>query len=268
MILSRRTLLASVLATASAGSFRLMARSQDKGALPRPDPATFQSGDFLWPKKPGAFVPYNAGSINSPSEDREQWQGERNNYVRQFASQRITDPLLRDRLKLLQEMDYREFIAVYAGAQELGIPGVYAGGAVYVGHCGIVEVDGSKQAWVIEALGKLGVIRMKYEDWLSGRSDQVVWLGRLRELESSRREKVAIEARKHIGKPYNFWNFDLNDDSGFYCSKLVWLSIHRALGFAVDGKESSKRLIWFSPKQLLYVPTIDRLHDPGPYAFL
>jgi hypothetical protein len=40
--------------------------------LPRiPNPATFQSGDFVWPKKPGAFVPYRYESGQAVDVDRE-----------------------------------------------------------------------------------------------------------------------------------------------------------------------------------------------------
>lgn len=241
-----------------------MGQGRPTRELPRPDPATFQTGDFVWPKKPGAFVPYNSGSTNSPAQDRDEWLRERDEYIRKHSNS--TDPLTQQRLATLRALEYREFLAVYAGAQAVGVPGAYSGGAVYVGHVGIIEIDANRTPWVIEALGSKGVVRQTYADWITARSDEVVWLGRLRQLAATQREKIAAEAKKNLGKPYDFWNFDLNDDSGFYCSKLAWLSIYRSLGFAVDGNDNPKRLIWFSPKQFLYVPTVDRLHDPGPYA--
>jgi hypothetical protein len=264
MLYTRRSFL-RVLSSIALGISSVVA-SQDRSPreLPRPDPGTFETGDFVWPKKPGAFVPYNSGSTNTPAQDRIEWLRERDAYIARNGGS--TDPLLQQRIATLRELDYREFLAVYAGAQELGVPGAYSGGSVYVGHVGIVEVDSNRTAWVIEALGTRGTIRQTYADWITARSDQVVWHGRLRQLGAEPRAKVAAEAKKYLGRPYDFWNFDLNDDAGFYCSKLAWLSIYRSLGFAVDGNNNPKRLLWFSPKQFLYLPTIDRLHDPGPYA--
>lgn len=240
--------------------------SQPRRDLPRPDPSLLQSGDFVWPKKPGAYVPYNVGSLNGPEQDRSQWIAERNAYLGKITQVLNPDPVVLERINALRSMDYREFIAVYAGAQTPGIPGLYLGGGVYVGHVGIIEVDARGEAWVIEALMEKGVVRSKYLTWLEHRSDQVIWLARLRQLDGARRALVVHEAKKHLGRPYDFWNFDLNDDSVFYCSKLVWLSVFRSLGFAVDGEEKPRRVIWFSPKQLLNLPVLEKLHDPGPYA--
>lgn len=238
----------------------------ESSELPRPNPDLLESGDFVWPKRPGAYVPYNAGSGNSPALDKEQWLREKDAYLLKNEKSAGLDETLHQRLDTLRTMDFREFISVYAGGQELGVPGLYSGGSAYVGHVGIIEVDSNRTPWVIEALLDQGVIRTKYTDWIKQRSDQVVWLGRIRQLKPEQRTKVAAEAKSHVGKQYDFWNFDLNDDSGFYCSKLAWLSIYRSLKFAIDGKTNPKRSFWFSPKQFLYLPTIERLHDPGPYA--
>jgi hypothetical protein len=263
---SRRFVIKSVVASLLYTCTPRLALSDDSSELPRPNPNLFQSGDFVWPKKPGAYVPFNAGSANSPEIDREQWLREREAYLRKYENGSSADELLRQRLDKLRSADFHEFIAVYAGGQEPGVPGVYSGGNVYVGHVGIIEVDSSKTPWVIEALLDQGVIRTRYTDWLKQRSDQVIWLGRIRQLSPEKRALVATESIRHLKKPYDFWNFDLNDDSGFYCSKLAWLSIYRSLGFAIDGNNNTKRSWWFSPKQFLYNPTIERMHDPGPYA--
>jgi hypothetical protein len=248
------------------GARSLFAQSKMSRELPRPDPASFQTGDLVWPKKPGAYIPYHSGSLNSPSQDREQWLKERGAYIQRAAAVSQVDPLVQQRIAMLRDLEYREFLAVYEGAQQPGVPGAYSGGSVYVGHVGIVEVDQNKTPWIIEALLGKGVVRKTYADWITERSDQVLWLGRLRELDAEQRAKISSEAKRYLGRPYDFWNFDLNDAEAFYCSKLVWLSIFRALGFAVDGEPNSKRLFWFSPKQLLYLPTVTRIHDPGPYA--
>ena len=102
--------------------------------------------------------------------------------------------------------------------------------------------------------------------WLANRPNEVIWLGRVKGRSNDERASIVEEAKKYINRPYDFWNFDLNDDHGFYCSKLVWLSVFRSLSFAIDGNSNPERAFWFSPKQLLYLPAIDRIHDPGPYA--
>jgi hypothetical protein len=265
--IGRRCFIGAVAASLSLVSARaVLAESQAPRELPRPDPAAFQTGDFVWPKKPGAYIPYHSGSSNSVVQDREQWLEERDAYIQRAAAMSQGDPLVQQRIATLRDLEYREFLAVYEGAQQPGVPGAYSGGSVYVGHVGIVEVDRNKTAWIIEALLGKGVVRKTYADWITERSDHVVWLGRLRELDAEQRAKIATEARRYLGRPYDFWNFGLNDDEGFYCSKLVWLSIFRALRFAVDGQPNPNRVFWFSPKQLLYLPTIARIHDPGPYA--
>ena len=235
---------------------------------PRPDPALFQAGDFVWPKKPGSFVPYNAGSKNSPERDRDNWRQERDTYLGTVGATLTPDAELRQRIQIFRDMDYREFLAVYEGNQEIGVPGAYSGGSVYVGHVGIVDIDGDGIPWVIEALIGKGVVKTRYVDWLTSRSDEVVWLGRVAQLDGSQRKKIADAASKEIDKPYRFWNFDLLDSSGFYCSKLAWYSAFSSLGLALDANPKSNRVLWYSPKQMLYSATIIRLFDPGPYASL
>ena len=79
---------------------------------------------------------------------------------------------------------------------------------------------------------------------------------------------------KQLGKPYEFFNFDLNDDSGFYCSKLAWMSVWRATSraaqrapVAVDDNPNPRRSFfdWFSPKQLVNARRVTLLHKPGDY---
>lgn len=232
-----------------------------------PNPKLFQSGDFIWPKKPGAFVPYESGSDNTPEEDRVQWTKERDGYIARARTVSAPDREMRQRLRALRAMDYREFHAHYAGDQEPGQPGVYKGGGLYVGHVAIIEIDDGTP-WVVEAMKGKGVVRLTYADWLAGRPKEAVWLGRLKGIDAQRRASLVGEALKHVGKPYDFWNFNLDEDSGFYCSKLCWLAIFRALGFAVDGRSNPQRALWFSPKQMLNLrSSIDRLYEPpGGYS--
>jgi hypothetical protein len=265
-MISRRELLivSGVLSALGVSSQRSFG---DPPPSPRPDPALFQAGDFVWPKKPGAFVPYDAGSARTVAEDQANWEAERQAYLDSLKSQGALDEIDQQRARVLSQMQYRDFLAVYEGDQKLGVPGAYSGSGFYVGHVGIIDIDSSGVPWVVEAVLREGVRKISYADWLAARSNEMVWLGRLRDLSNDQRAAVVAEAKKYIGKPYRFWNFDLNDDSGFYCSKLAWLATFRSEHFAVDGNAKPKRVLWFSPKQFLYCRTINRIHDPGPYAY-
>lgn len=234
---------------------------------PLPSPETFESGDLVWPKKPGAFVPYSQRPDAPVEQDREIWEREKRTFLDRVAREETY--LSPDQIAALRALDYREFLARYHGDQAPGVPGLYSsGGGMYVGHVGIVDITSNGEISIIEALWARGVMRSPYKDWLANRSGEVVWLGRLREKSAADRAKISAEAAKYLQRPYDFWNFDLNDDKVFYCSKLVWLAIFRSLSFAVDGNPNPRRGFWFSPKRLLYLPGMARLHDPGPYAIL
>ncbi len=230
---------------------------------PLPDPKTFESGDLLWPKKPGVYVPYISDSRNDPNEDERQWLAERDKFVSQAP--KIAPDLSAADIDYLRSLSFLEFYNRYVGDQVPGTPGVYRSkGGIYVGHVAILDKEPSGQAWVIEAIGGPGVIRQTYADWLKGRPREIVWHGRVGDRTAADRAKIAAAAKKYLGVKYDFWNFDLADASGFYCSKLVWLSIWDAWHFAIDGDENPKRRFWFSPKQLLYLKTINRLNEPEP----
>jgi Permuted papain-like amidase enzyme, YaeF/YiiX, C92 family len=255
-----------VLAAAVTGTSSVMpALAQPAETLPLPSRGRFRSGDFLWPKKPGSYVPYHAGANARTDTERGNWQNEQQRFLeRQKVVARWMSP---QDVDALRSMDFREFHARYAGDQKPGVPGAYAtGGGVYVGHVAILEVGADGGQWVIEALWERGVVRQSYDDWLKGRSDQIVWHGRVRDITLEAGARISVEANKYVGRPYDFWNFDLLDDSSFYCSKLAWLATMRSLGIALDDNPEPTRSFWFSPKQFLYSPRIGRLNDPGEYA--
>jgi hypothetical protein len=257
------------MALASGGLAPSLGHSQVEGiaSLPLPNPQAFQSGDLIWPKKPGAFVPYRSGTAPQLDTEQLQWQKERQDFLQREAKRSASERLSNAQLDFFRTLDFREFHARYAGDQRPGVPGAYStGGGIYVGHVGLIEIEADGSPWVIEAIWGKGVIRHSYADWLRGRPGEVVWHGRLRELSPEARGSISKEARRHVGTKYDFWNFDLLDEGGFYCSKLVWLAIMKTQGFAVDGNTEAKRGFWLSPKQLLYSKPVARLHDPGPYA--
>jgi len=111
----------------------------------------------------------------------------------------------------------------------------------------------------------LGVRRISYADWLRDRPGELVWVGRLRGVSPERRAAVATWAAEQLGKPYNFWDFNLEDASGFYCSKLAWLSVLQGAGFPPDDDRNPQRVLWYSPKQLMKSKHIKLIVNPGPY---
>ncbi|UGX85126.1 YiiX/YebB-like N1pC/P60 family cysteine hydrolase [Phyllobacterium meliloti] len=245
----------------------------------RPDPATFEQGDFIWPKKPGVLVPYSTSYITEmklvPTDfyDEPTWVAEKKLYLERQASDPASQLSATDRTRLA-ELSFAEFAAEYAGIESVDVEDLGTdtkieefalGTIVYVGHVGIIEIEGGKP-FVIEAISGKGVIRHSYADWLSSRPGEEVWHGRIKNLSGEQRAKVAVEAKKYLGRPYEFFNFDLNDDSGFYCSKLVWLAAFRSLNIAIDGNSDSKRRFWFSPKQLMNSEKVQVLFSPGSYT--
>jgi cell wall-associated NlpC family hydrolase len=216
-----------------------------------------QSGDLLWPKKPSVIVPYDAGAVRSKAEDRAKWEKEKDVFIGNYK--KINPYMSKRDIEYLRNMAFDDFYQCYVGTCQTRSrqPQPYSASLpFYVGHVAIAEVDGGGQYWVIEALMDPGfIVRSTYEKWIAGRPNELVWQGRLANLRRQDRSRITAEAKEYVGHRYDFWNFDLNDDSGFYCSKLIWLAAFRALGLAVDGNKNPKRAFWFSPKQLLYTPT-------------
>jgi Permuted papain-like amidase enzyme, YaeF/YiiX, C92 family len=258
MIISRRILLAGACSTCICG-----AQAQSGSRIP--NPADFESGDFVWPKKPGVFIPYRYSSEESADEDRERWNQEKSEFLEKARADQI--PEGQQITKEIEGLGYNEFRARYLRNQEPNqVVTFSSSGVAAVGHVGIIELDAQDRPWIIEALSPQGVVRGPYSSWINARPGEIVWHGRLKSVNRQDRARVAAEANNYISKPYDFWNFNLADTSGFYCSKLVWLCVMKALNFAVDENPNPLRTIWLSPKQVLYSPKIDRLLDPGEYA--
>lgn len=238
-----------------------------------PDARQFQTGDLLWPKKKGAIIPYSASA--PPDAELIEWE-KQHRLLLDAAEAPGVPPQVAERLRALTYEQYRE---IYFGDPPQGNqPQVMRAGTptVAVGHVAIIDVERGGDVFVIEATpapqpGSIrgAIVRLPYKDWLAGRKDYQVWHGRLDKGGSDDRAKVVTVARAQVGKPYAFFNFDLNDDSGFYCSKLVWMSVWRALNIALDGNANSDRRgqfpPWFSPRQLANSPDVRMLHKPGEY---
>lgn len=257
------------------------AQTADKKAVADlPNAATFRTGDLVWPKKKRATVPTtrSLGAPSAPTQERSEWETARQQLLADPTAAGIT-PEVAERLRT---MSYEEFERVYFSVQAQpsgGHPQTRsfggAGTTVSVGHVGLIEVDRSGTPHVVEATphrpdgSRAGVIRMRYDEWLKGYNNIQVWHGRFSGLETAASRRVVDVALGQLGKPYDFFNFNLNDDRGFYCSKLVWMSVWRAAQIAPDDNPDPRRgnrfPPWFSPKALIGASRVSMLHNPGEY---
>jgi Permuted papain-like amidase enzyme, YaeF/YiiX, C92 family len=263
MPLSRRQ---ALLGTAAAGTALLHpAPTVAQAATQAPGPANLRSGDFLWPKKPGAFVPYDYQPTGSIAQDQQRWTEEKNAFVARARSS--GNPNIARAANEIEPLSYDEFRAIYLRGQVPGQVTPYGlDNVISVGHIAIVDIDNSGQPWVIEALLTPGVVRSSYDAWLQGRPGEIVWQGRLKAFSPEKCATIAPAAKAYLGTRYDFWDFNLADTSGFYCSKLVWLSVMRSLNFAVDDNPNPVRVIWLSPKQILNSKNVDLVFNPGCYG--
>jgi cell wall-associated NlpC family hydrolase len=273
MPLSRRAFITN--ATLAATSWTLLSRRLHSQPPPAPtlsrtpDPTTFESGDLLWPKAPTEFVPYSARQGASEQSDAARWIRERNAYIATLNSSSSLTPEDRERFTALHEMTYDGFKATYlqpvdtASIQQMGAGGL----PVSVGHVALLDLR-SGNPLVLEAVWDVVkcIRTIPYAAWLAGRPGEYVWHGRLLDASPEKRLNIVEIASTYIGTPYDFWNFNLEDTTGFYCSKLAWLSIRKALNVAPDDNLNPRRVLWYSPKQLMHSHHLAMRFYPGSYA--
>ena len=247
---------------------------------PHPDPKKFQSGDFLWPARPGAFIPFNNTRSLRPNAEDSSWEEEKRRFIEE--ARRSDNPALRAIADDMETLSYEEFEARYfnnSGGANTRSLAPFGTGSFEVGHVAVIEIDAGGTAWVVEAMPKSqqryealfsrfknGVIRTKYTNWIAQHEGYNVWHGRLKGVAASGRSVIVREAKAFLGRDYWFWSFDLADETGFYCSKLVWVSVWKALGIPLDGDKTFLRNFWVTPKTLINSKLVDLLHNPGTYG--
>jgi hypothetical protein len=221
--------------------------------------SSLESGDYVWAKTEGAFVPYSRKEDHVAQEFSKQLK----EFEKRIYSLRPDEGKVWEGTFERRPKNLREYQAAYFSEQNPN-DGQPLSARVEVGHVGIVSVDRDK-IYVVEALLSEGVSKRSLDDWLKERMGQSIWVGRLKGYEKIERAKIAIEAEKFIGKPYSFFGFDLDDESGFYCSKLAWLATKKGTGVALDGNDKAERTIWFSPKQMLHLSSIEKIFSSGDF---
>jgi cell wall-associated NlpC family hydrolase len=246
-----------------------------------PNPTNFRSGDLLWPKRKGAIVPRTRSLRAAPDQEGRAWEAARLQLLANPAASGLSPEVV----ERLRTMSYAEFARVYFSATAEEAPrsappprSRSLGGIaqpISVGHVGLIEVAADGAPYVIEATpthpdgGAAGVIRTAYGDWLRRYTNIQVWHGRLSNVAAGASPRIVEVALSQLGKPYDFFNFDLSDDRGFYCSKLVWFSAWRGAKIAADDNPDPYRgnrfPPWFAPKTLLNSRRVQLLHNPGEY---
>jgi hypothetical protein len=153
---------AAAIVSLASGLDEISAQDSALSNPPLPNPALFESGDLLWPKKPGQFVPYRSVvAADSVEDEEERWLREKQEFIKRARAS--TTYFNAEELGTLEKLSFREFYARYAGDQKPGIPGAYSSGnGIYVGHVAILYIDDEKVTWVIEALWGKGVVRSSY----------------------------------------------------------------------------------------------------------
>jgi hypothetical protein len=231
----------------------------------RPDPAVFETGDLLWKKQPLVFIPYDARPSATYESDKEDWEREKQAFLDRARNNPQVSEFDRSTAARLESLSFEAFRSQYlGGTDEEHVTA--AGWIPWIGHVAMILVrDG--QPWVVEAtVPKVRVIA--YAEWLKHQGKALIWHGRLKGLDAAARAKPVEEALKQVNKPFVFFTFDLGDDRSFYCSKLVWYSIFRALGWSVDDDPETRRRFWFSPKQLMASRHVRLVTNPEPYALM
>lgn len=260
--ISRRTFV--VRAGTTLATLPLAGQALGAGPI-HPAADALQAGDLLWPKQPGVFIPYS-GSGGGPDADQLAWEAEKNKELARLAKNLNvnTIPLHSQ----LSNLSYAAFRQRYFNGVAIGQYVEYAsGGVAAVGHVGVVDIGADGVPHVVDANPDPGVATNSYDKWIEDRPDHVFWHGRLRSRTAAERAALASAASAQIGKPYDFWNFNLADPAGFYCSKLVWLAAYEALGLSLDGDPDPQRSFWLSPKQLLGSADVEILLDQGDYMW-
>lgn len=241
-----------------------------------PDAKKFASGDLLWPALPNTRIIYSKRA-RSPAAEEAKWAKERDEFLAE-ADIPDTDEgrALRERL---QKMTYEEFTTFFMqdSTRKPGREKALRLPRLSVGHVAIVEIDKKGKKWIVEAMPKGeagyrivygrftdGVVRTPYSEWIKKHANYNIWHGRIKV--KANRADIANAAKSFLGKDYWIWALNFADESAFYCSKLVWVSAHKALGIALDNDKTTSRQLWLSPKRLMKLDKVAMLYSPAPYG--
>ena len=232
-----------------------------------PDPTAFRDGDLIWPKKEGAYVPFNSKPTSTSKVDSDEWERERQQFIERVQNDSGASQSQKELAARVAKMNFEEFREEVLG-QDMGgrevVPYGSGGYSIYTGHVGMIFFENS-EPWVVEAVPPK-VQKIPYKKWLKEREGADVWHARVIGLKPKDQEKMIEQALEHVGKPYSLWDLNLNDPESFYCSKLIWFVIYRSLGWSLDDNPESDRLNWYTPKQIMQSPHVEMFFAPTTYG--
>ena len=284
MMISRRSVCAGI-ASVSVGGGRVLSQ----GVIPNPpSPDALEPGDFLWSKPMCSYVPLYKTDGMANTKPEEAWEQEKKEFLDRVAKSGSSSKY--PEIHNIERMTFEDFVLKFQGPEALqnlqtqsenarvagnvsalGIANFFN---LYCGHAAIVgKPDEGGVPQVIEAEYKFKVVKITYKQFLKNHDDSDVFHGRLKNYSKDLRAIVADKADKYIETPYDFWNFNLRDKSGVYCSKLPWLCVYDAFTTALDHKAlDGWRPFWFTPKMMTESPDIEMLEHrtlveftkPGP----
>src|SRR5262249_25550571 len=157
-------------------------------------------GDFLWPKKPGAFVPYNSEGALDYAEEKRQWVAAKKKFIETVKANPAASPQEAALARALVDMEFREFQSLYLADSPPNQPDQYGSDQVlYVGHIAIIQDRGTDKL-VIEALMGKGVVRQTYAEWVKSRDGQIVWQARMKDRPAADRSRIAQAAIEQLAK--------------------------------------------------------------------
>jgi uncharacterized protein YycO len=265
LAISRRLVIERLLAAVSLTALPASTLAQPTTTPSRPNTATFESGDLLWPKTPDQWVPYSSKAGTTDREqDRARWEREKARFLKELEA--IPNPTAEDNelYKRISALTFEEFVSSYLNDNS-SVTQLSSRAQFYVGHVALLDLSTGTPE-VIEALDDKNVRKTSYANWLVERSSADIWHGRLSNVSPTSRALIPKIAAAWLGTPYDFWNFDLSNERGFYCSKLVWLAAQKASGVNLDDNPNPRRYFWYSPKRCMRSAHISMLYSPGDYS--
>jgi cell wall-associated NlpC family hydrolase len=112
-----------------------------------------------------------------------------------------------------------------------------ASGTQYT-HVGLVDVDATGRAVVIEAAGPVRVVPL--DRWIKNGSGKKVTVKRLKSLSDAKAKEAVVRARSYLGRPYDHFYFETRDQ--IYCSELIFAAFKEGADITVGVEEKVRDL--------------------------
>jgi hypothetical protein len=112
-----------------------------------------------------------------------------------------------------------------------------ASGTQYT-HVGIVEIDSTGSANVIEAVGPVRAV--PFNQWIRNGDDGRITIKRIKGLSEEDAKKATARARHYLGRPYDHFFYEARDQ--IYCSELVYAAFKEGANRDVGRVEKVSEL--------------------------